>query len=55
MGEIEPYQNINQCAGLNNKMNDMLYERGCGHSQIEREVHQIRKAIQQYFESFDPR
>lgn len=51
---IQP-ANINYCYGVHNKINTALYERGCGISQIQEEVHEIRKAIQQYFESFDPR
>jgi hypothetical protein len=40
---------------VHNRINDALYERGCGVSQIQGEVHEIRLAIQRYLESFDPR
>ena len=39
---------------LHNKVNDLCYERGCGISQIEDEVHRLRLFIQQYLESFNP-
>jgi hypothetical protein len=37
-----------------NKVNDILYKQGCGISQIEESVHEIRLSIQSYFETFDP-
>jgi hypothetical protein len=41
-------------AWLGNKINDQLYEQGCGVSQIEEAVHQIRLDIQKYLEKFNP-
>jgi hypothetical protein len=55
LGKIQPYRTVEDWGGLHNKMVDELRNRGCNVDQIEAEVHEIRKAIQRYFESFDPR
>ena len=39
---------------FHNRILGKLMERGCGISQIEEEVHQLRDAIQKYFDQFDP-
>ncbi|MCC5912555.1 MAG: hypothetical protein JJT76_19220 [Clostridiaceae bacterium] len=39
---------------FSNKVNEELYENGCGISQIEEEVHQIRLEIRKYLQSFNP-
>ncbi|RXE95400.1 hypothetical protein D9981_15355 [Pseudoalteromonas phenolica O-BC30] len=39
---------------FHNKINDRLYQEGCGISQNEEAAHEIRDEIQGYFESFDP-
>lgn len=39
---------------IHNKINDQLYQRGCGIAQIQEDVHRIRLEIQKYFESFNP-
>ncbi|MFM0414969.1 hypothetical protein [Paraburkholderia aromaticivorans] len=39
---------------VNNEIVSRLYERGCGVSQNEEEVHAIRMEIQKYFEKFNP-
>lgn len=39
---------------LHNNINKLCYERGCGVSQIEEEVHDIRLFVQRYLESFNP-
>lgn len=39
---------------LHNQIQDELRKRGCDVEAIEEEVHSVRKAIQSYFESFDP-
>jgi hypothetical protein len=51
-GKREPKEH--DAAIIHNKINKQLYERGCGISQIEDEVHQIRKSVQQYLERFNP-
>jgi hypothetical protein len=53
--EREPSDDILVIAGLQNHALDLLREKGCASQQIEEEVHEIREAIQKYFESFDPR
>lgn len=39
---------------VSNNINQQLYERGCGVSQIEDAVHQIRLDIKSYLEKFNP-
>lgn len=39
---------------FHNKINDRLYQHGCGVSQIEDAAHEIRDEIQNYFEAFNP-
>jgi len=39
---------------IHNQINDLLYRRGCGISQIEKDVQEIRCRIQDYFDSFNP-
>lgn len=39
---------------IHNKINSQLYEMGCGISQVEEAVHEIRIEIQKYFERFNP-
>jgi hypothetical protein len=39
---------------FHNKINQRLYDNGCGISQIEEAAHEIRNDIQSYFESFNP-
>lgn len=39
---------------VHNKIIQRLLERGCGIDSIEKEVHDIRISIQEYFEKFDP-
>ena len=39
---------------ISNRINRKLYDQGCGISQIEEEVHNIRLAIQRYFDSYNP-
>lgn len=41
-------------AWVGNKINSQLYEQGCGVSQIEDSVHQIRMDIKSYLEKFNP-
>lgn len=44
----------NNHAWLHNKIMEDMRKQGCGISEIEKEVHDIRDSIQNYFESFDP-
>src|SRR5271157_5056036 len=39
----EPYKGSADTAAMHNKMNKMFYDRGCGISQIQEEVHEIRR------------
>lgn len=39
---------------FHNKIVDIKRERGCGISQIEKDIHEIRISIQKHFESFNP-
>jgi hypothetical protein len=39
---------------VHNNINQQLYDRGCGISQIEEAVHQIRLDIKTYLEKFNP-
>lgn len=39
---------------VHNKINRRLYEMGCGVSQVEESVHEIRIEMQKYFERFNP-
>jgi hypothetical protein len=39
---------------LHNKIVDQMNKQGCGITQIEQEVHEIRGLIQDYFDSFNP-
>ncbi|AMA72759.1 hypothetical protein ACKE5C_11200 [Aneurinibacillus thermoaerophilus] len=39
---------------IKNKINKRLYKEGCGISQIEKEVHNIRIKIKKYLESYNP-
>jgi hypothetical protein len=39
---------------VHNQINDKLYSQGCGVSQIEQEIDELRIAIQEYLERFNP-
>jgi hypothetical protein len=41
-------------AFIHNKINSQLYEMGCGISQVEESVHEIRMGIKNYLEKFNP-
>lgn len=53
-GKVQPATR-DYCFGMHNEIMKLLREQGCGIPEIEDEVHEIRVAIQRYFESFDPR
>jgi hypothetical protein len=46
----------NQYIGsiISNRINDKLYKSGCGISQVEEKVHELRLEIQKYYEKYDP-
>lgn len=39
---------------IGNKINDRMYKNGCGISQLEESVHEVRLTIQAHLEKFDP-
>ncbi|MCB2196461.1 MAG: hypothetical protein KQH79_11425 [Bacteroidetes bacterium] len=39
---------------VHNRINSRLYESGCGISQIEEKIHEVRLEIQKYYEKYDP-
>lgn len=48
-------QDIDEASfAIQNYLNDKMYEAGCGTSQIEDEIHEVRKAIRRYLNTFDP-
>jgi hypothetical protein len=48
-------KNLAMAPGIfSNDLNREMYEKGCGISQIEEEVHMIRLYIRNYLRSFDP-
>lgn len=55
LAEGEHGQDFSHDAGMvHNRINAALYERGCGVSQNETDVHDIRLKLQKYMESFNP-
>lgn len=53
-GKLQPLIAPGDWGGIHNEIKDALYLRGCGVSQIEAEVKEIRLRIQDYFNSFNP-
>jgi len=53
-GKQAPLIELDDVNKLHNKMVEQMNKQGCGITQIEREVHEIRGLIQDYFDSFDP-
>ncbi len=53
-GKTRPIERREESGWLSNRIIGRLYERGCGISQIEAEVHYIRQLIQHYFDCFNP-
>ena len=44
----------NNWGWIHNEINKQLYESGCGVSQIEEAIHEIRLDIKNYLEKFNP-
>jgi hypothetical protein len=41
-------------AIVHNRINDRMYKNGCGISQVEEQIHEVRLAIQKYLKKYDP-
>lgn len=54
-GKQEPITNLDGLNQIHNSIVDQLSKQGCGVTDIEKDVHELRRAIQKYFESFTPR
>ena len=49
------WDNMNEnYAWIHNRINQRLYDNGCGISQVEEAAHDVRLAIQAHMEKFDP-
>ena len=44
----------NNSGWIHNKINDLLYKKGFGISQVQEKIYKLLSDIQKYFESFDP-
>jgi hypothetical protein len=53
-GKEAPLTELDDVNKLHNKIIEQMNKQGCGITQIEREVHEIRGLIQDYFDSFNP-
>jgi hypothetical protein len=53
-GKHAPLVELDDVNKLHNKIVEQMNKQGCGIAQIEREVHDIRGLIQDYFDSFNP-
>jgi hypothetical protein len=53
-GKRPPLTELDDVNKIHNKIVEQMNEQGCGISQIEGEVHEIRGLIQAYFDSFNP-
>jgi hypothetical protein len=53
-GKQLPLTELDDVNRLHNKIVDHMNKQGCGMTQIEQEVHEIRGLIQDYFDSFNP-
>jgi|CXWL01.1.fsa_nt_gi glutamine synthetase len=54
-GKQEPVGDLDGLNNIHNEIVKRLNDQGCGRSQIENEVHELRLEIQKYFENFIPR
>jgi hypothetical protein len=54
-GRRSPATDLDSQNAIHNKLVEQLNQKGCGVTQIEQEVHEIRQAIQKHFESFIPK
>ena len=53
-GKHPPLTELDDVNKIHNKIVEQKNKQGCGVTQIEAEVHEIRGLIQEYFESFNP-
>jgi hypothetical protein len=53
-GKHDPFTELDDVNKIHNKIVEQQQLRGCGIGQIEKEVHEIRALIQNYFDSFNP-
>ena len=53
-GKKTPLIELDDVNKLHNRIVDQRNKQGCGITQIEREVHEVRRLIQEYFELFNP-
>jgi len=53
-GKQSPLTELDDVNEIHNKIVDQMNRQGCGLTQIEEEVHEIRSLIQEYFDSFNP-
>ena len=53
-GKHEPWTDFDDVNRIHNRIVEQLNARGCGISQIEVEVHAIRRLIPDYFAAFNP-
>jgi hypothetical protein len=53
-GKQSPLTELDDVNKIHNNIVKQMNMQGCGITQIEREVHEIRSLIQEYFESFNP-
>lgn len=53
-GKQSPLTELDDVNKIHNKIVEQMNMQGCGVSQIEKEVHEIRRLIQDYFDSFNP-
>jgi tetrahydromethanopterin S-methyltransferase subunit B len=53
-GKQSPLTELDDVNNIHNKIVEQMNMQGCGVTQIEKEVHEIRSLIQDYFDSFNP-
>jgi tetrahydromethanopterin S-methyltransferase subunit B len=53
-GKQSPLTEVDDVNNIHNKIVEQMNMQGCGVTQIEKEVHEIRGLIQDYFDSFNP-
>jgi hypothetical protein len=53
-GRLLPLTELDDINKIHNRIMVQRNKQGCGVTQIENEVHEIRRLIQEYFESFNP-
>ena len=53
-GKQTPITELDDVNKIHNRIVEQLRRQGCGVTQIEAEVHRVRRLIQDYFETFNP-